>query len=104
MTHPRHFPYHPNDQSSVMPYLEICCLHHGQAGGVTHLNCTQPVRGRFLVITMPNISSIIHIREVVVDSEGRLTVILRNNASFGDVRLTTKVERIQVLDMIMQNV
>ena len=38
------------------------------------LNCTEPVVGRYLVITLPDISGPLNLAEVVVDSEGGFTV------------------------------
>ena len=70
MTHPANFRYHP-DQTSVIPYLKVCYQHPGPADPVMMLKCTQPVMGRYLVITMPNIRGNINLAQVILDSDGR---------------------------------
>ena len=82
MTHPTNFPHHP-DNTSVMPHLSVCHRYPGLADFVMPLNCTQPVWGRYLVITMPDIEGRLSLAEVIVDSTGRFTVPY--NGAMGEI-------------------
>ena len=66
MTHPNTFPQFPNT-TTVVPYLKVCCHHHGPVDLVYTLVCTQPVWGWFLVITRRDRVQM-PIAEVIVNS------------------------------------
>ena len=63
--HPTTFPHYP-DESSVLPFLDVCYNYTGQAELEMLLNCSKLAAARFLVITMPDIRVALNLAEVIV--------------------------------------
>ena len=79
-THPDIFPRLP-DTASVMPYLQVCYHYQGQQDLVYLINCTQPVWGRFLVITVEGHLQMA-VAEVIVNLECKYTWFVLRSMSF----------------------
>ena len=78
MTHPNNFPREPYGPS-VVPHLKVCLEFTGQAGPVYTLKCSQPVWGRFLVITKEIFQALqMPLAEVIVDSECKYILFIFN--------------------------